>query len=112
MKFIVPLVVPPLMTLSGTGVALSVTKSCEPSFWLTTGFVTNIGGLVTLSVSLPANVGAAYLVQSHLAASIAVVYGHDPHEEEVRTALLLCLLGNGATDVLKRVGVDVGHDGH
>jgi len=35
-------------------------------------------------------------------------YGHDPHEEEVRSALLLCLLGNGATEVLKRVGVDVG----
>jgi len=72
------------------------------------GFVTNIGGLVTLPVSMPANVGAAYLVQSHLAASIAAVYGHDPHEEEVRSALLLCLLGNGATEVLKKVGVDVG----
>ncbi len=39
-------------------------------------------------------------------ASIAAVYGHDPHEEEVRSALLLCLLGNGATEALKRVGVD------
>ncbi len=72
------------------------------------GFVTNVGGLATMPISLPTNVGAALLVQTHLAASIAVVYGLDPRDDEVQTALLLCLLGNGATEVLKKVGIDVG----
>lgn len=74
----------------------------------TQGFVTNIGGLVTLPVALPANVGAAYLVQSHLAAAIACVYGHDVQDDEVRTAILLCLAGNAGTEVLKQFGVQIG----
>lgn len=72
------------------------------------GFVTNVGGLVTLPISLPANVGAAYLVQTHLAASIAHIHGHDTDEEQVRAAILLCLLGNAGTEVLKKAGVQVG----
>ncbi|MGX5653317.1 EcsC family protein [Geodermatophilus nigrescens] len=72
------------------------------------GFVTNVGGLMTLPISLPANVGAAYLVQTHLAASIASVHGHDLHSEQMRSAVLLCLLGNAGTEVLKKAGVTVG----
>ncbi len=72
------------------------------------GFVTNVGGLVTLPVTLPANVGASYLVQTHLAASIAAVHGHDLGSEQMRSAVLLCLLGNAGTEVLKRAGVTVG----
>ncbi|MGY1780341.1 EcsC family protein [Geodermatophilus sp. SYSU D01036] len=72
------------------------------------GFVTNVGGLVTLPVTLPANVGASYLVQTHLAASIAVVHGHDLDSEQMRSAVLLCLLGNAGTEVVKRAGVTVG----
>ncbi|XVV05661.1 EcsC family protein [Actinosynnema sp. CA-248983] len=72
------------------------------------GFATNIGGLITLPVTLPANVAAAYLVQTHLIASIAAVYGHDLDSEEVRTAILVCLLGNAGTEVLKKAGIKVG----
>jgi hypothetical protein len=72
------------------------------------GFVTNVGGLITLPISLPANVGAAYLVQTHLAASIAHIHGHDSDEEQVRAAVLLCLLGNAGTEVVKKAGVQIG----
>ena len=72
------------------------------------GFVTNIGGVVTMPVTLPANIGAAYLIQTHLAAAIAHVHGHDLDGEEVRTALLLCLLGNAGTEVVKQFGIKVG----
>lgn len=72
------------------------------------GFVTNIGGFVTLPIALPANIGAAYLVQTHLAGAIAVVHGHDLTSEEVRSAVLLCLVGNMGAEALKRVGVTVG----
>lgn len=72
------------------------------------GFLTNLGGFVTLPVALPANIGAAYLIQTHLAASIAYVHGHELDSEEVQTAILLCLLGNAGTEVLKKVGIQIG----
>lgn len=71
------------------------------------GAITSFGGFVVLPATLPANLGASYLVQTHLAASIACVYGHDVRSEEVRTAILVCLLGNAGTEVLKRFGVEV-----
>ncbi|SDP11140.1 EcsC protein family protein [Klenkia soli] len=72
------------------------------------GFVTNLGGIVTLPVALPANIGAAYLVQTHLAGAIAAVHGNELDAEEVRSAVLLCLVGNAGSEVLKRFGVTVG----
>ncbi|WP_433270222.1 EcsC family protein [Actinosynnema sp. CS-041913] len=72
------------------------------------GFAMNIGGLITLPVTLPANVAASYLVQTHLIASIAAVQGHDLESDEVRTAILLCLLGNAGTELLKKAGIRVG----
>lgn len=72
------------------------------------GFVTNIGGFVFLPVTLPVNVGAACVIQTHLAASVAHVHGHDTETADVRAAIALCLLGNAATEVLKRVGINVG----
>lgn len=73
-----------------------------------TGFVTNVGGLITLPVSLPANVGASLLIQIHLIAAIAAVHGHDIDTEDVKAAILLSLLGNAGTEVLKKVGIEVG----
>lgn len=72
------------------------------------GFVTNIGGFLTMPVTLPANIGAAYLIQTHLAASIARVHGHDLDDEEVQSAILLCLLGNAGAEVVKQAGIKVG----
>ncbi len=72
------------------------------------GFATNIGGLITLPVTLPANLTASYLVQTHLIASIAAVHGHDLESDEVQTAILVCLLGNAGTELLKKAGIKVG----
>lgn len=69
------------------------------------GFITNLGGLVTLPIALPTNVTASYMIQTHLIASIAAVHGRDLDSEEVQTAILLCLVGNAGTDMLKKVGI-------
>ncbi|MFD9702161.1 EcsC family protein [Lentzea sp. NPDC059081] len=69
------------------------------------GFITNLGGLITLPVSLPSNVAATYVIQTHLIASIASLRGHDVDSEEVQTAILLCLLGNAGTELFKKVGI-------
>lgn len=72
------------------------------------GFVTGLGGVITMPVTVPANIGAGFLIQSHLAAAIAHVHGHDTQTEEVQTAILLCLLGNAGSEILKQTGITVG----
>lgn len=60
------------------------------------GFVTNIGGVVTAAVAIPANITGVTLVQSRMVAGIAHLRGHDLADPRVRNAVLVCLLGEEA----------------
>lgn len=67
------------------------------------GFVTSIGGLITLPVALPANLTGIAVVQARMVASIAHLRGYDLDDPRVRTAVITCLLGeDGVTDRLKK----------
>ena len=68
------------------------------------GFLTNIGGLVTMVVSVPANVTGLVMVQLRLHAAIAHVYGHDLDDLDVHAAILTTLLGHDQTERLVRKG--------
>ena len=68
------------------------------------GFLTNLGGFVTMPVALPANVVGFYTLATRLSAAIAHVLGHDIKNEAVRSAVLLTLVGADATQVLRGVG--------
>ncbi|KQV64281.1 hypothetical protein ASC64_16040 [Nocardioides sp. Root122] len=57
------------------------------------GFITNIGGLVTMAVTIPANVTGLALVQCRMVAGIAHLRGHDLDDPRVRNAILALLLG-------------------
>ncbi len=57
------------------------------------GFVTNLGGLATLPVALPANLTGVAVVQVRMVAAIAHLRGYDLNDNRVRTALVMCLLG-------------------
>ena len=72
------------------------------------GFATNLGGLLTLPVAIPANLAGTAAVQMRLIAKIAAARGYDMHSEEVKTFVFACLLGNAALDVLKDAGLRVG----
>ena len=61
------------------------------------GVATNIGGLATLAVALPANIAGVAVLQIRLVASIAHLRGYDIDSRCVRTALVLSLLGNEGT---------------
>ena len=65
------------------------------------GFVTNIGGLATLPIALPANLTGIAVVQVRMVAAIAHLRGYDLDDPRVRTALLMCLLGG--EQVAKRI---------
>ena len=57
------------------------------------GFVTNVGGLVTMAVTIPANVTGLALLQCRMVAGIAHLRGHDLDDPRVRNAILALLLG-------------------
>lgn len=69
------------------------------------GFVTGVGGLVTLPVALPVNVAEFYLLATRMVAAIACLRGYDLHQPEVRSAVLLTLVGADSDDLLKKAGV-------
>ncbi len=57
------------------------------------GFVTNIGGLVTMVVAVPANITGLTLIQCRMIAGIAHLRGYDLDDPRVRNAILVSLLG-------------------
>lgn len=58
------------------------------------GFVTNLGGLLLLPLTIPANMTGVMVVQSRMVASIAHLRGYDVDDSRVRAAILMCLLGD------------------
>jgi uncharacterized protein (DUF697 family) len=66
------------------------------------GFVTNIGGLVTAAVTIPANIAGIALIQCRLVAGIAHLHGYDLTDQRVRNAVLTCLLGEDAVKSMVR----------
>jgi len=73
----------------------------------TTGFITGLGGVATFPVSIPAALGASWLLQARLAGAIARIYGHDLDDERVRTKILLSLAGDVAKEAMKDLGLKV-----
>lgn len=69
------------------------------------GFVTGIGGFVTMAVALPANVAGFYLLSTRMVAAIARIRGYDLKDPGLRSAILLTLVGAGASDIMSKAGV-------
>lgn len=68
------------------------------------GFITNLGGFVSMTVGIPANVSGLALLQCHLVAGIAHLHGYDLRDPRVRNAVLACLLGEAGVRELVRSG--------
>ena len=68
------------------------------------GFVTSLGGFVTMPIALPANVIGFYLVATRMVAGMAATRGYDLRKPEVRSAILLALVGADSDDLLKKAG--------
>ncbi|HRW17926.1 MAG TPA: EcsC family protein [Dermatophilaceae bacterium] len=69
------------------------------------GFVTGLGGFITMPIALPVNVVEFYLVATRMVAAIAQLRGYDLAQPQIRTAVLLTLVGADADDLLKKAGV-------
>lgn len=76
-----------------------------------TGFVTGLGGFVAMPITLPAGITGYYVLAARLVAGIAELRGHDLASDDVRSAILVAMLGSAGTEVLKDVGIRVGTKG-
>lgn len=75
----------------------------------TSGFVTGLGGLITLPVAIPANVGSVLYVQMRMIACLAYMGGYDIKSDQVQTLVYACLAGISIDQIFKQAGIKVGN---
>ena len=74
----------------------------------TSGFLTGFGGLITLPVSIPANVTSVIYVQVRMIACIAYMSGYELNCDQTQTFIYACLAGVSVNQLIKSVGVKFG----
>lgn len=74
----------------------------------TAGFVTGLGGVITLPVTIPASFASNIYLQLRMIAAIAYMGGYDIRSDKVRTFVYMCLVGKQMNDLLKDFGVQLG----
>ena len=74
----------------------------------TSGFLSGLGGIVTLPVTVPANIGSVMYVQLRMIAAIAKMGGYDVNSDQVQTLVCICLTGTTITDIVKETGIQIG----
>lgn len=74
----------------------------------TSGFLTGLGGIITMPVAIPANISSVIYIQTRMIATIASMRGYDLGDDQVRTLVYVSLTGQAAADILKQVGIKIG----
>lgn len=59
----------------------------------TSGFLTGFGGLITLPVTIPANVGSVLYVQMRMIAAVAYLAGFELNSDQTQSFVYACLAG-------------------
>jgi hypothetical protein len=57
----------------------------------TTGFITGLGGMTSLPITLPANALSVLFIQMRLVITIAILQGHDVKDKRIKTLIYLSL---------------------
>lgn len=92
----------------------NVIKACDSLInWqvgkcATSGFLTGLGGLITLPIAIPANISSVIYVQMRMIATIAYIGGYDIKDDSVKSLVYMCLTGNAAAEIAKDVGIKIG----
>ncbi|GAA3159668.1 EcsC family protein [Blastococcus jejuensis] len=73
-----------------------------------TGFATGLGGVFALPVTIPTDAAVLYTLSARCVAAVAHLRGYDIESDEVRSVVLLTLLGAGGAAVAAEAGVQLG----
>ena len=74
----------------------------------TSGFITGFGGLITMPVTLPANITSVIYVQMRMIACTAYLAGYDLDSDQTQTFIYACLAGITINGFLKQAGIKIG----
>ncbi len=74
----------------------------------TSGFVTGFGGIITMPVTLPANVGSVLYVQMRMIACVAYMNGYELNSDQTQTFIYACLAGVAVNELIKQAGIKFG----
>lgn len=92
----------------------SIEKACDSlinwqvSKCATSGFITGLGGIITLPFAIPANMASVIYVQMRMIAAIAYMGNYDIKDDSVKTLVYMCLTGKAAVDIGKGAGIKIG----
>lgn len=70
-----------------------------------TGFLSGVGGVVAMPVTLPLNITSVLFLQTRLVAAIACLGKRNLADERIRALAGLCLCGNAAKALLQEVAL-------
>ena len=74
----------------------------------TTGFLTGLGGILSLPIAIPANIASALFIQLQTITTLAKMGGFDVQSAQVRTMAYMCLADLSVEQVLKQSGIQIG----
>lgn len=74
----------------------------------TSGFITGFGGIVTMPVTLPANIGSVLYVQMRMIACTAYMAGYELESDHTQTFVYACLAGVAVNELIKQAGIKFG----
>jgi hypothetical protein len=74
------------------------------------GAICNLGGFITLPVTMPAELYWCFKIQAQMVLGIACLYGWNIHDEDMATDILLVMVGNAAINVIGKAGARIGQD--
>lgn len=74
----------------------------------TSGIVTGFGGIITMPVTVPANVSSVLYVQMRMIACIAYISGYELNSDQTQTFIYACLAGVSINQLVKAAGVKIG----
>lgn len=112
----IPRVSPPVKTLAEDYLKKHKTKeeACKSMMknqiikCTTSGAIAGFGGLITLPVTLPANIANVLYVQMRMIACTAYMAGYELNSDQTQTFVYACLAGVAVNQLVKKVGIKIG----
>ena len=74
----------------------------------TSGFISGFGGVITMPVTLPANIGTVLYVQMRMIACTAYMAGFELNSDQTQTFVYACLAGVSVNALVKQAGIKFG----
>lgn len=74
------------------------------------GAAFNVGGLITMPITMPVDLYYCFRIQARMVLSVAYVYGWDIRSESTATDILLVMAGNAGINALRKAGIKIGEE--